>query len=76
MDFTNVAAKDNYEIKIEKGPETLRTAKEFSDFLKGLPLSVEDNNELIRLMFLHLEAVVRETFLQGAKLAAEYYESE
>lgn len=59
IDFLNTG------IEIERNSEFLETAKAASDFLKGLDLPCEQNNELIRLMAAHSRAAEKNGFLQG-----------
>lgn len=72
INFSSATEKsvNNQEIEIRKGPETLRTAKEVSDFLKGLPLSACDNDKLVQLLLLHTEATAREAFSEGVEFAS------
>ena len=57
------------EIKIDKGPEYLRTAQELSDIIAELPLTAEQNNRLIAGILAHSGAGRKEAFVQGLMTA-------
>lgn len=57
------------EIEIDKGPKYLRTAKELSDIIAELPLTVEQNNRLIAGILAHSSAGREEAFVQGLMTA-------
>ena len=57
------------EIKIDKGPEYLRTAQELSDIIADLPLTAEQNDRLIAGILAHSSAGRKEAFKQGLMTA-------
>ncbi len=59
---------NDIEIVIEHGEQTLKAAKELSDFVAGLNLTHADNDKLIYLMREQLEVAEREQFLKGVDL--------
>ena len=56
---------------IEKSPELLESAKGLGDFIKSLPLSVEDNNRLVYWIVEQVDLSAKNGFSQGIKLARE-----
>ena len=52
-------------IEIKKGPEFLRTAEEVSKVIRALPISYEENEELIAKLVEHAEAGRQEAYRQG-----------
>jgi len=58
-------------IEIEKTPEFLEHAKEFSDFIRNLPLSTDDNDKLVHGMTEQVNEASRMGFLQGVKLGRD-----
>lgn len=58
-------------VEIEKTPQYMQTVNAVSDYLKGLPLSVEQNNTLIDLMVKSHQQGVQDAFKQGFELVFE-----
>ena len=58
----------NDEIEIIKGVEYLRTARALSDVIAALPLTAEQNNQLIQCISEHTTAGRSEAFVQGIML--------
>lgn len=52
----------NEMLKASYSPEYWEKAKVLGDFIKGLPLTVKDNDKLIELMLEHLKSSTSETF--------------
>ena len=59
----------NEEIEITKGAEYLRTAQELSDIIADLPLTAEQNAQLIAGILAHSSAGRKEAFTQGLMTA-------
>ena len=55
-------------IEIEKTEAYLASAREMSDFIKGLPLGVHDNDALVAALLTHSDEVRRDAFMQGFEL--------
>lgn len=55
-------------IELEHGPDTLKIAKELSDFVATLNISHKDNDKLVYLMRDQLLAAEHEQFLAGFDL--------
>ena len=53
------------------GPEFLTAAKELSDYIAVLPLTVEQNDELVRLTVAQTVEAERNAFFEGARLGLE-----
>ena len=49
-------------LKEKYSPDYWEKAKAVGDFIKGLPITVEDNDRLVSLMLEHLTIVTSETF--------------
>ena len=58
-------------LTIERGPEFLTAAKELSDYIAVLPLTVEQNDELVRLTVAQTVEAERNAFFEGARLGLE-----
>ena len=58
-------------IELRKSEEMLRTAKRVSDYLSGLPLTVEQNDRLVALMLEHMQATHRSGFAEGVRFMLE-----
>lgn len=65
-------------LKEKYSPDFWAKAKAVGDFIKGLPITVEDNDRLVSLMLEHLTSVTSETFyiafelgIQAAQSAAD-----
>ena len=56
-------------LTIERGPEFLTVAKELSDYIAELPLTVEQNDKLVRLAV--ATKAERNAFFEGARLGLE-----
>lgn len=65
-------------ILIERTDEFLQSAQQLSEFIKGLPLSQPDNDQLIALILRQVQDGERQSFLQGFRMGAEFkrYEAE
>ena len=55
-------------LTIERGPEFLTVAKELSDYIAELPLTVEQNDKLVRLAVAQTTKAERNAFFEGARL--------
>ena len=49
-------------LKEKYSPDYWEKAKAVGNFIKGLPITVEDNDRLVSLMLEHLTSVTSETF--------------
>ena len=58
-------------LTIERGPEFLTVAKELSDYIAELPLTVEQNDKLVRLAVAQTTKAERNAFFEGARLGLE-----
>ena len=58
-------------LTIERGPELLTAAKELSDHIAALPLTVEQNDELVRLTVAQTLEAERNAFFEGTRLGLE-----
>lgn len=68
-----VKAKDienlnDYELKINHSKRFWDATCAVSDYLKELPLSVEQNNHLIELLIAHMSAAERDALFQGLSM--------
>lgn len=52
-------------VEIDNFNEYLDTAKELSDYIKSLPLSLDQNDKLISLMHKHNDVARKDAFRQG-----------
>lgn len=58
--------KENHEfVEIDNFNEYLDSAKELSDYIKSLPLSVDQNDKLVSLMHKHNDVARKDAFRQG-----------
>lgn len=58
--------KENMEfVEIDSYKEYLDSAKELSDYIKSLPLSVGQNDKLVSLMHKHNDVARKDAFRQG-----------
>lgn len=62
----------NFEIKLELQEKEITTAKEFNDFISGLPLSDEENSQLMHIAGKHFQAAKESGFVQGFRMGKEY----
>ena len=58
-------------LTIERGPEFLAIAKELGNYIAALPLTVEQNDELVRLTVAQTVEAERNAFFEGAQLGLE-----
>lgn len=59
---------NDYELKINHSQEFWDATYAVNDYLKGLPLSVEQNNHLIELLIAHMSAAERDALFQGLSM--------
>lgn len=59
-------------IQIERTEQMTAAAHELSDYIKGLPLTTEQNNALVSLMVKQVQEAERGAFVQGFKWGMEY----
>lgn len=58
--------KENLEfVEIDSYKEYLDSAKELSDYIKSLPLSLEQNDKLVSLMYKHNDVARKDAFRQS-----------
>lgn len=58
--------KENLEfVEIDNFNEYLDTAKELSDYIKSLPLTLDQNDKLVSLMHKHNDVARKDAFRQG-----------
>ena len=58
--------KENLEfVECDNSNEYLDTAKELSDYIKSLPLSLDQNDKLINMILKHVEVARNDSFKQG-----------
>lgn len=62
----NKKPEDIY-FEFDNSNEYLDTAKELSDYIKSLPLSVDQNDKLVSLMHKHNDVARKDAFRQGIK---------
>lgn len=55
-------------IELAHSEDFFKKAFELSEFIKALPISTDDNNELIDLIFSHMSAASYDAFNQALKL--------
>ena len=58
-------------LTIARGPEFVSIAKELSNYIAALPLTVEQNDELVRLTVAQTVEAERNAFFEGARLGLE-----
>lgn len=63
-DAEEIAGNERFNelLKEKYSPDYWEKAKAVGDFIKGLPITVEDNDRLVSLMLEHLTSVTSETF--------------
>ena len=59
-------------VKLEKSPEMLASAEKLSDYIRGLPLTAEQNHKLVQMLLDHVGDVQRCGFNQGLKVGKEF----
>ena len=59
-------------ILIERSPEFYRIAKQLSEHIARLPLSVPDNDKLVGLMIQQVAEAERAAFNQGLRMGVEF----
>ena len=59
-------------ILIERSPEFYRIAKQLSEHIAGLPLSIPDNDKLVGLMIQQVTEAERAAFNQGLRMGVEF----
>lgn len=59
-------------VKLEKSPEMLASAEKLSDYIRGLPLTAEQNDKLVQMLLDHVGDVQRCGFNQGLKVGKEF----
>ena len=59
---------NDYELKINHSQEFSDATYAVNDYLKELPLSVEQNNHLIELLIAHMSAAERDALFQGLSM--------
>lgn len=55
--------KESFEFDNSK--EFLDTAKELSDYIKSLPLTLDQNDKLVSMILKHVEVAKNDSFRQG-----------
>ena len=68
--------EDEIIVSDRTSPEFLQTVQAVSDYLKALPLSVEQNDTLVALLVSHVQAAERESFKTGIDLGIKIAKSE
>lgn len=63
----NNCLEDTY-ITADRSEKFMKIAKELSEFIKKLPVSVEDNNKLVYMMIEQVTTAEHDAFLQGCDL--------
>ena len=65
-------------IIIERTEEFLQNAQRLSEFIKGLPLSQPDNDQLIAFILQQVQDGERQAFVQGFRMGTKFeqYEAE
>ena len=58
-------------LTIARGPEFLAKAKALSDYVAALPLTVEQNDELVRLTVAQTLEAERNAFFEGGRFGLE-----
>lgn len=56
---------ENTYFDFDNSNEYLDTAKELSDYIKSLPLSVDQNDKLVSMILKHVEVARNDSFKQG-----------
>ena len=59
-------------IELEKSPEVVASARSLSDYIRGLPLTAEQNDKLVQMLLDHVGDVQRCGFNQGLKVGKEF----
>lgn len=59
---------NDYELKINHSERFWDATYAVNDYLKELPLSVEQNNHLIELLIAHMNATEKDALLQGLSM--------
>lgn len=59
---------NDYELKINHSQEFWDATYAVNDYLKGLPLTVEQNDHLIKLLIAHMSATERDALFQGLSM--------
>ena len=59
-------------MEIERGPEFLAAAKELSDYVAALPLTVEQNDTLVKLTVAQTLEAERNSFLEGVRFGLKF----
>ena len=72
IEFPQAGADEEVQLEIERTEEFYDTAKVVSAYLKALPLSVEQNDNLIALLTKHVNAAEKSGYLYGFKLGYEF----
>lgn len=63
----NNCLEDAY-ITTDRSEKFIKIAKDLGEFIKTLPLSVEDNNKLVYMMIEQITTAEHDAFLQGCDL--------
>lgn len=66
--------EDELTLERERTPEFFEAARALSDFISGLDLSVEQNNNLVHMMCDQVEAAEKGALAQGFKLGMAFKE--
>lgn len=59
---------NDYELKINHSERFWDATYAVNDYLKGLPLTVEQNDHLIELLIAHMSATERDALFQGLSM--------
>lgn len=62
-------------IQIERTDKMIAVARELGDYIRGLPLTAEQNNALVALTIKQVQEAERGAFVQGFKWGKEYEKS-
>ena len=75
-DFANAENNSETLFQIDAGrtDKFYEAALELSDFVKGLPLSKQDNDKLVELITQQLQIGERDAFLYGMRLKIDFHE--
>lgn len=67
---------DDLSLKVERTEAFFGIARKLSDYIRNLPLSVEQNDQLIKLMVDQVCEAENGAFRQGLKMGKEFTEHE
>ena len=64
------------EIPLQHTEQFFESARQLSEFIKGLPLPLPDNDRLIALILSQMEDGTKDAFVQGFHMGREFEEWE